>query len=561
MDFGHLEVLPSLQHPFLARKELIQPKKGRPHLKEGFQLLTMRLEESQPNEVVKVYTKATQHRWLVCWPLLDSDHKLVGIVDMLIQQPLSSPEQTALKDILGQLAVQTCLSFERSRLRQTMKVARELTVLATQHLRAFHAQEVYSSLVKRAREEFSCAHCDLYFSCDGQFLLRATTRSKSPHTEVELFDDQIKGKSLGDCVRTCAASQKGQLQHADIGESRSSNRSQNLSAFLDGNHLQERIAIPLFFNGTEDHPDGVLCLSGPARSSEKGVQTWRFTAQDLRLALDLTVVQQRIIQMARLQEQQEWLVNELLHALGQPLQVLSGVMSEMVREIYQSGKPKEAVDLKGKSMRAFEMIQEERDQLQLYAWMNHPQTQGQPMPVDLAGLVKRCSRLLEEEAKQNKQKIEFSVVGHVQPIPAYEGWLRKAVFNLLHNAVKYSYCGETIDIELSESRDGEIRLSISNYGIGIPPDDLQRIFDPYFRSNVPDPKKLREGTGIGLAVVKEAIEYIHMGKVVVTSDSPRSGSTEVTALAIRDIPFKTNFTVILWRNKLQSIVADNGGNE
>ncbi|MFH1999798.1 MAG: ATP-binding protein [Planctomycetota bacterium] len=98
-----------------------------------------------------------------------------------------------------------------------------------------------------------------------------------------------------------------------------------------------------------------------------------------------------------------------------------------------------------------------------------------------------------------------------------------------------------------------IRIMVSNDGIGIPRRDIKRIFDPYYRSRVPDAVLKRSGTGIGLTIVKHAIEHIHEGEVRVKSE-PLTGTPQGDdAAAIANMLHQTTFTVLLDRNKLDKL--------
>lgn len=93
--------------------------------------------------------------------------------------------------------------------------------------------------------------------------------------------------------------------------------------------------------------------------------------------------------------------------------------------------------------------------------------------------------------------------------------LRRALTNLLDNAIKYSPQGGNVRCRLSGELDG-LRISVSDEGIGIPPDDAEYLFDAFHRaSNVGS----LPGTGLGLAIAKQAIER-HGGTIVLL---PQSG--------------------------------------
>ncbi len=82
--------------------------------------------------------------------------------------------------------------------------------------------------------------------------------------------------------------------------------------------------------------------------------------------------------------------------------------------------------------------------------------------------------------------------------------MRYIVVNLLHNAVKYSAPGTTVEAVL-EAAAHSVELRVRDEGIGIPPADVDALFSPFFRaSNV----AAREGTGMGLAIVKKSAQLI-----------------------------------------------------
>ncbi len=93
-----------------------------------------------------------------------------------------------------------------------------------------------------------------------------------------------------------------------------------------------------------------------------------------------------------------------------------------------------------------------------------------------------------------------------------EQLLRHVAVNLLTNALKYSPAGSTVAFTVAETGD-EISLTFTDQGIGIPVDDLPKLFESFHRAaNVGD----RPGTGLGLAIVKSAAE-LHGGGIIVTS--------------------------------------------
>jgi PAS domain S-box-containing protein len=137
--------------------------------------------------------------------------------------------------------------------------------------------------------------------------------------------------------------------------------------------------------------------------------------------------------------------------------------------------------------------------------------QFEPKPVDLGDL---CHKVVEElrggVAKQHV--IQFEQQFERGSLNLDEKLLRHILTNLLSNAVKYSAPGTTVSLLLAE-RDGQALIEVGDQGIGIPADDQARLFESFHRaSNVGN----RQGTGLGLVVVKKAVE-LHGGTIAIDS--------------------------------------------
>ncbi|MEN3015120.1 MAG: ATP-binding protein [bacterium] len=93
--------------------------------------------------------------------------------------------------------------------------------------------------------------------------------------------------------------------------------------------------------------------------------------------------------------------------------------------------------------------------------------------------------------------------------------IEQVLHNLLSNAVKYSPVGGKITISV-EQLDKEVIVSVSDQGVGIPPSEIDKIFEKYYRTKETQKKKI-SGKGLGLYITKKIIE-LHKGKVFVKSE-------------------------------------------
>jgi signal transduction histidine kinase len=97
------------------------------------------------------------------------------------------------------------------------------------------------------------------------------------------------------------------------------------------------------------------------------------------------------------------------------------------------------------------------------------------------------------------------------------------VLNLLDNAVKYSPNGVHIQCRIGIERYTWVVLSITDTGLGIPAQELKRIFKRFYRAPSNDRVKIK-GTGLGLFLVR-TIARQHGGDVRATSEGPGKGAT------------------------------------
>lgn len=134
-------------------------------------------------------------------------------------------------------------------------------------------------------------------------------------------------------------------------------------------------------------------------------------------------------------------------------------------------------------------------------------------PVDLAALVHEEVDRIRRRAAGHDIEVTCDLPGSAVVVGS-EGDLRLVVSNLLDNAVGYNREGGRVEVGLS-SRDGTWRLQVADTGIGIPRQDLDRIFERFYRVDIAR-SRAAGGTGLGLSIVRHAVER-HGGSVQVTS--------------------------------------------
>ncbi len=141
-------------------------------------------------------------------------------------------------------------------------------------------------------------------------------------------------------------------------------------------------------------------------------------------------------------------------------------------------------------------------------------------------------RIIEEQALKQNIKITKDIGDIPESIFGDERKIKQILYNLLSNAVKFTPNNGEIGLkaELIEMPIPSIRISISDTGIGISPEDCNRIFSPFEQIDGSATRKFH-GTGIGLTLTKSFVD-LHGGEIVGKSDGKNKGSTFIFTIPL-----------------------------
>lgn len=116
---------------------------------------------------------------------------------------------------------------------------------------------------------------------------------------------------------------------------------------------------------------------------------------------------------------------------------------------------------------------------------------------------------LEKQIRLERQADSESIRGYFDHDMMYH-----AIMNLMNNAIKYSYAGQTVTIRAGRTEE-EMYVEVEDQGAGIPEESLPQVFDKFYR--VRAHQEMAGGTGLGLHLVKQIVENVHGGEVKVKS--------------------------------------------
>lgn len=148
--------------------------------------------------------------------------------------------------------------------------------------------------------------------------------------------------------------------------------------------------------------------------------------------------------------------------------------------------------------------------------------------LDVAPLVARVADRWRDDAPSHSIALELA---ETLPVDGDAIRIEQVLDNLIANAIKYSPHGSTIRLR-AVPLDGEARLSVSDQGPGIPPDEQAQLFERFYRR--PEHRVGRQpGIGLGLFIARELV-LAHGGRISVES-TPGQGSTFLVALPLRKL--------------------------
>ncbi|HEY1631376.1 MAG TPA: sensor histidine kinase KdpD [Rhizomicrobium sp.] len=145
--------------------------------------------------------------------------------------------------------------------------------------------------------------------------------------------------------------------------------------------------------------------------------------------------------------------------------------------------------------------------------------------IDLADVVGSALRRASKVLTGHKLDLAIAPLPMLNLDPVL---FEQALFNLLDNAAKYSPPGLAVHVK-AERKGRHVRLTVADEGEGIPPDDLERIFDKFYRVHASDHR--RAGTGLGLAISRGFVES--MGGTLAAANSDK-GALFIITLPVPD---------------------------
>jgi len=212
------------------------------------------------------------------------------------------------------------------------------------------------------------------------------------------------------------------------------------------------------------------------------------------------------------------------HELRTPLTLLLGPLADVL-DGGAGALPAEAGRQLGLALRNGHRLQRLVNDLLDFVSIEAGRASAQRVETDVAGFTGELAGVLRAAAERAGLTLTVDCPPLGRPAYVDPRMWEKIVLNLLSNAVKYTFVGG-IQVRLRAAED-RFELTVADTGVGIPPDEVPHLFERFFRGS-DSASRSREGTGIGLALVRE-LAGLHGGTVTATS-APGEGSTFTVSL-------------------------------
>jgi signal transduction histidine kinase len=214
------------------------------------------------------------------------------------------------------------------------------------------------------------------------------------------------------------------------------------------------------------------------------------------------------------------LVSAIAHEIRNPLNYINLTLDHLRAKFAPAGeKPKETFDrLIAQLKSELERINRQITDLLRYSRPLKLDLQ----PTDISLVIENSMRLVERQSEE--QRVAISVVEdeNIPPVSGDAEYLRSVFSNLFINAVQAMQKGGKLDVSI-RSDNRFVVVEVSDTGGGIPAENLDRVFEPYFSTK-------ETGTGLGLAIVKKIVDD-HQGTIEVYS-APEEGTVFTVKLPV-----------------------------
>ncbi len=213
------------------------------------------------------------------------------------------------------------------------------------------------------------------------------------------------------------------------------------------------------------------------------------------------VVVQDITEHVKLDNMRKEFVADVSHELKTPLTSIKGFSETLLEGDCDPETEKHFLGIINDNADRMEKLVQD---LLILSRYDNKRNQNNVSQFDLGELAKKCSEKFAIEVQKKNQNMECFVTADVPLVKADKDGIERVIINIISNSVKYTPDGGKISIYVGYVHN-DAYVKIKDTGIGIPKEDLDKIFERFYRVDKARSRKMG-GTGLGLSIAKEIIE-------------------------------------------------------
>ena len=267
-------------------------------------------------------------------------------------------------------------------------------------------------------------------------------------------------------------------------------------------------------------------ISVSASSRHSRLQGWRWLIRDLRERKQTEAVHRKLELEQEVNAVKTNLLRSISHEFRTPLNIIQMSIAVMERS-YGQMNPQQQQHISQRMQASVEAMTRLLEEVQFF----HQADDEQQSHLAIVELEPFCHSIVQEQQNlfDSQHQIIWISESYCPPVTLNTHLLRQILRNLLSNALKYSPQDQPVQFKLRQEP-GTVSFHIQDWGIGIPDSERSHLFEPFYRgSNV----RNTPGTGIGLAIVKKAVEL--MGGHVTFTSEVGEGSTFIVTIPLQRI--------------------------
>lgn len=277
------------------------------------------------------------------------------------------------------------------------------------------------------------------------------------------------------------------------------------------------IALSLFFSRSVIAPVRAMSLASQRIADGRYDERVRVNGTDelAQLALYFNQMAEKLNQIESMRRR---LIGDVSHELRTPLTAIKGSMEGLMDGVLPA------------TNETYQQIHTEADRLnrlvddlQELSRVEARAYQLDIRPVDVSTLARTVTKRLAPHSESKRISLDLELAPDLARVLADEDRAVQVLTNLTGNALQYTPEGGRITIS-AKRIDNEVQISVSDTGVGIPPEHLSHIFDRFYRVDKSRSRQSGGGSGIGLTIARALVEA-HGGRIWAESAGEGQGST------------------------------------